>query len=125
MTGRVFLFRGTISASILGRADRGQGMIKVLVVDDQVLVRAGLAALLRSAGLQVVGEAADGEQAVRMAADLEPEVVLMDISMPRMDGITAMERILATAQGAPPKVLILTTFLAAVRGGSACGRRPR
>jgi DNA-binding NarL/FixJ family response regulator len=85
-------------------------MTKVLVVDDQVLIRAGLAALLRAAGLEVVGEAADGEEAVRLAAELRPEVILMDISMPRVDGITAMERILASAPGTPPKVLILTTF---------------
>lgn len=85
-------------------------MIKVLVADDQVLIRAGLAALLRAAKLDVVGEAADGEQAVRMTAVLRPEVVLMDIRMPVMSGIAAMERILAAAGGAPPKVLILTTF---------------
>ncbi|NJP92523.1 response regulator transcription factor [Nonomuraea sp. FMUSA5-5] len=85
-------------------------MIKVLVVDDQVLIRAGLAALLRAAGLDVVGEAVDGEEAVRLAAERAPEVILMDISMPRLDGITAMERILAAAKGMPPKVLILTTF---------------
>ncbi|WP_049577033.1 response regulator [Nonomuraea sp. SBT364] len=85
-------------------------MIKVLVVDDQVLIRAGLAALLRAAGLEVVGEAADGEEAVGLAAELAPEVILMDIRMPGMNGITAMELILAAARGTPPKVLILTTF---------------
>ncbi|MEU6712209.1 response regulator transcription factor [Nonomuraea sp. NPDC046802] len=85
-------------------------MIKVLVVDDQVLIRAGLAAMLRASGLDVVGEAADGEEAVRLAADLRPEVVLMDIRMPGMNGIAAMERILADAGGTPPKVLILSTF---------------
>ncbi|MCA2221857.1 response regulator [Nonomuraea aurantiaca] len=85
-------------------------MIRVLVVDDQVLIRAGLAALLRAAGLEVVGEAADGEEAVRLAAEVKPEVILMDIRMPGINGITATERILAAAEGAPPKVLILTTF---------------
>ncbi|WP_433510785.1 response regulator [Nonomuraea sp. CA-143628] len=85
-------------------------MIRVLVVDDQVLIRAGLAALLRAAGLEVVGEAADGEEAVRLAATVKPEVILMDIRMPGINGITATERILAAAEGAPPKVLILTTF---------------
>ncbi|MEV0345134.1 response regulator transcription factor [Nonomuraea sp. NPDC050680] len=85
-------------------------MIRVLVVDDQVLIRAGLGALLRAAGLEVVGEAADGEEAVRLAAAVKPEVILMDIRMPGINGITATERILAAAEGAPPKVLILTTF---------------
>jgi DNA-binding NarL/FixJ family response regulator len=85
-------------------------MIRVLVVDDQVLIRAGLAALLRAAGLEVVGEAADGEEAVRMAAAVEPDVILMDIRMPGISGITATERILAAAESPPPKVLILTTF---------------
>ncbi|MFC6079868.1 response regulator [Sphaerisporangium aureirubrum] len=85
-------------------------MIKVLVVDDQVLIRAGLAALLRASGLEVVGEAADGEQAVRLAADLGPDVILMDIRMPGVNGIAATERILSAATGPPPKVLILTTF---------------
>jgi DNA-binding NarL/FixJ family response regulator len=84
-------------------------MISVLVVDDQVLIRAGLAALLRAAGLTVVGEAEDGEEAVRLAATLKPDVVLMDIRMPGMDGLTATEQILAAAEP-PPKVLILTTF---------------
>ncbi|GGQ22335.1 response regulator [Streptosporangium pseudovulgare] len=84
-------------------------MTKVLVVDDQVLIRAGLAALLRASGLEVVGEAADGEEAMRMTATLKPDVILMDIRMPRMDGLTAMEHILATGKN-PPKVLVLTTF---------------
>ncbi|MEU6717350.1 response regulator transcription factor [Nonomuraea sp. NPDC046802] len=85
-------------------------MISVLVVDDQVLIRAGLAALLRAAGFTVVGEAADGEEAVRQAAEVKPDVVLMDIRMPGMDGIRATERILSTAEPPAPKVLILTTF---------------
>ncbi|GGP13173.1 response regulator transcription factor [Nonomuraea glycinis] len=85
-------------------------MISVLVVDDQVLIRAGLAALLRAAGLTVVGEAEDGEEAVRLAATLKPDVVLMDIRMPGMDGLNATEQILAAAEPPAPKVLILTTF---------------
>ncbi|MFI6320488.1 response regulator [Nonomuraea sp. NPDC050556] len=83
-------------------------MITVLVVDDQVLIRAGLAALVRTApDLDVVGEAADGSEAVRLAEQFAPDVILMDVRMPGMDGITATERILA--RGAS-KVLILTTF---------------
>ncbi|MET8154804.1 response regulator transcription factor [Sphaerisporangium sp. NPDC005289] len=87
-------------------------MIKVLVVDDQILVRAGLAALIRAMPeLDVVGEAATGEDAVRLAAARRPDVILMDIRMPGMSGVTATERILAApADGRPPKVVILTTF---------------
>ncbi|MFI6504054.1 response regulator [Nonomuraea typhae] len=102
-------------------------MIKVLVADDQTLIRAGLAALIRAApGLQVVAEADDGEQAVRLAATTRPHVILMDIRMPTMDGITATQHILAAAEPPPPQVLILTTFdidayvYQALRAG-ACG----
>ncbi|MEO3802037.1 response regulator transcription factor [Nonomuraea sp. B1E8] len=84
-------------------------MISVLVVDDQVLIRAGLAALLRVAGLHVVGEAADGEEAVRLAASVKPDVILMDIRMPGMNGLRAAELILAAEQPVP-KILVLTTF---------------
>ncbi|MBN6053321.1 response regulator transcription factor, partial [Nonomuraea sp. RK-328] len=86
-------------------------MVTVLVVDDQVLIRAGLAALIRAApGLDVVGEAATGEEAVELAASLRPDVVLMDIRMPGMNGLAATERILAAAGDQAPRVLILTTF---------------
>ncbi|MBG0812661.1 response regulator transcription factor [Planomonospora sp. ID82291] len=86
-------------------------MVTVLVVDDQVLIRAGLAALIRAApGLEVVGEAATGEEAVDLAAELRPDVVLMDIRLPGISGITATERILAAGGSPVPKVLILTTF---------------
>ncbi|MEU6742163.1 response regulator transcription factor [Streptosporangium sandarakinum] len=102
-------------------------MTSVLVVDDQILIRAGLAALLRAApGLEVVGEAADGEEAVRLAADTLPDIVLMDIRMPRLDGIEATRRILAQGRPSPPKVVMLTTFdldeyvFAALSAG-ACG----
>ncbi len=65
-------------------------MIRVLLADDQALVRAGFRALLDAQdGIEVVGEAADGEQAVRRAAELRPEVVLMDIRMPGTDGLAA------------------------------------
>ncbi|MFD9301508.1 response regulator [Streptomyces sp. NPDC060048] len=87
-------------------------MLRVLVVDDQFLIRSGLTALLTAApGYEVVGEAEDGEAAVRLAAQTRPDVVLMDIRMPGTDGLTATERILAAAEpGARPKVLVLTTF---------------
>ncbi|MBT2545371.1 response regulator transcription factor [Streptomyces sp. ISL-44] len=92
-------------------------MPSVLVVDDQFLIRSGLTALLTAApGYEVVGEAADGEEAVRLAAETRPDVVLMDIRMPGTDGIAATERILAARGDGPdgpdggPKVLVLTTF---------------
>ncbi|MFJ8081861.1 response regulator [Streptomyces sp. NPDC096205] len=102
-------------------------MIRVLVVDDQFLVRSGLVALLRAApGMEVVGEAADGPEAVSLAAKTRPDVVLMDIRLPGMTGIEATERILAEAAEPAPRVLILTTFdldeyvYDALRAG-ACG----
>ncbi|MET9773475.1 response regulator transcription factor [Streptomyces sp. NPDC006367] len=83
----------------------------MLVVDDQFLVRTGLATLLRAApGMEVVGEASDGAQAVALAAATRPDVVLMDIRMPGMTGIEATERILAEAVDPAPRVLVLTTF---------------
>ncbi|MFC4585794.1 response regulator [Sphaerisporangium corydalis] len=86
-------------------------MTKVLVVDDQILVRAGLAALIRAMPeLEVVGEAATGEEAVRLAASARPDVILMDIRMPGMSGVAATERILAESAEPRPKVVILTTF---------------
>ncbi|MGW4638016.1 response regulator [Sphaerisporangium sp. NPDC004334] len=85
--------------------------VKVAVVDDQILVRAGLAALLRAApGIDVVGEAGSGEEAIRLATTQRPDVMLMDIRMPGMSGITATERILTTCGENTPKVIILTTF---------------
>ncbi len=85
--------------------------IRLLVVDDQFLVRSGLAALLRAApGMEVVGEASDGAEAVALAARTRPDVVLMDIRMPGMTGIQATERILAEAVDPAPRVLVLTTF---------------
>jgi len=80
-----------------------------MVVDDQVMVRAGLAAIVGSQeDLEVVGEAGDGAGALDLAARVEPDVVLMDIRMPGMDGLTATARL--TAGDRPPRVIVLTTF---------------
>ncbi|MCP3771102.1 MULTISPECIES: response regulator [Streptomyces] len=85
-------------------------MIRVLLTDDQPLVRHGLRVLIADhPGLEVAGEAANGEEAVRLADQLAPDVVVMDIRMPGMNGIEATRRITADP-GTPPKVLILTTF---------------
>lgn len=84
-------------------------MITVLLVDDQRLVRAGLRMLIEStADLRVVGEAANGVEAIRLTAELSPDLVLMDLRMPGLDGVAATERI--TASGARAKILVLTTF---------------
>ena len=84
-------------------------MIRTLVADDQALVRGGLRAMLEAhADIDVVGEAADGAEAVEQGRLRHPDVVLMDIRMPRMDGIEATRQLLAAPH--PPRVLILTTF---------------
>lgn len=85
---------------------------RVLVADDQALIRGGLVALLAAApGFEPVGEASDGREAVELAASLRPDIVLMDIRMPVMDGLEATRQILAAADPAdPPRVVILTTF---------------
>jgi DNA-binding NarL/FixJ family response regulator len=84
-------------------------VIRVLVVDDQVLVRSGLVAILDAQDdLEVVGEADDGAAAVERASELEPDVVVMDIRMPDVDGIEATRRL--AASGSPARVLVLTTF---------------
>jgi DNA-binding NarL/FixJ family response regulator len=80
--------------------------IRVLLVEDHALFRRGLRELLETAGLNVVGEAADGVNAVRLARELSPDVVIMDLHMPRMDGIDATSEI-ASAEKAPV-VLVLT-----------------
>jgi len=96
--------------------------IRVLLVDDHALVRAGLAALLNTAeGMRVVGEAADGAAALEAADELAPTVVLMDLSMPVMDGITATRELVARRPGTA--VVVLTSFSehARVRGAIDAG----
>ena len=85
-------------------------MIRVVLADDQELVRAGFRVLIESASdVEVVGEASDGEGAVRVVAQEHPDVVLMDVRMPGMNGIEATRRI-RELEGPGPRVLILTTF---------------
>jgi DNA-binding NarL/FixJ family response regulator len=86
--------------------------VRCLIADDQAMVREGFAAVLTAQpGLQVVGQAADGADAVRQAQHLHPDVVLMDVRMPVMDGLAATRQILRAAAGPQrPRVLMLTTF---------------
>jgi DNA-binding NarL/FixJ family response regulator len=98
-------------------------MTRVVVVDDQELVRTGFAMILEKAGLEVVGQGADGEEGVTLALEHRPDVVLMDVRMPGVDGIEATRRI--TAEAESPRVLVLTTFdldeyvFAAVEAGAS------
>src|SRR5215813_12722703 len=86
-------------------------MTSVLLADDQALVRAGFRALLEAQpDLEVVGEAADGESAVRLAVERQPDVVLMDIRMPGVDGLEATRRIVADPRLSGVRVIVLTTF---------------
>jgi DNA-binding NarL/FixJ family response regulator len=83
--------------------------VRVLVADDDALLRAGVAVILGTAeGIEVAGEAADGLRAVELCRSLEPDVVLMDVRMPGVDGIEATQRIIGA--GLPTRVLVLTTF---------------
>jgi DNA-binding NarL/FixJ family response regulator len=102
--------------------------IRVLLVDDDALVRAGLSMMLNGAGdLVIVGEASDGDQVPAAVAKHRPHVVLMDLRMPRVDGITATRRLRSVPSSAPqpPEVIVLTTFdadenvLGALRAGAS------
>jgi DNA-binding NarL/FixJ family response regulator len=101
--------------------------IRVLLVDDDALVRAGLSMMLNGAGdLVIVGEASDGDQVPAAVAKHRPDVVLMDLRMPRVDGITATRRLRSVPSSAPPpEVIVLTTFdadenvLGALRAGAS------
>ena len=99
-------------------------MIRVLIADDQALVRGGFRMILESRDdLDVVGEAADGAEAVALTASLDPDVVLMDVRMPGVDGLEATRRIVSS--GSPARVLVLTTYdvddsvYAALRAGAS------
>jgi DNA-binding NarL/FixJ family response regulator len=101
-------------------------VIRVLVVDDQDLIRAGLAALIQATpDMEVAGQAADGNTAAALAGSLVPDVILMDIGIPGIDGVTATERILAQAGDPRPRILILTILdtdeyvYAALRAGAS------
>jgi DNA-binding NarL/FixJ family response regulator len=83
--------------------------IRVLIADDQALVRNGFRLIVETRpDLEVVGEAEDGAEAVRLAAELNPDVILMDVRMPNLDGIQATQRIVAAEN--PARILVLTTF---------------
>src|SRR4051812_16257576 len=101
-------------------------MIRVLLADDQALVRQGFRVLLQTAGdIEVLGEAADGQQALDLTRRLRPDVVLMDIRMPVLDGLGATRAISADPDLAETRILILTTFdddtyvFEALRAGAA------
>ncbi|HTJ34290.1 MAG TPA: response regulator transcription factor [Dactylosporangium sp.] len=102
----------------------GDRPLRVVVADDQALVRTGFAMILAADGIEVVAEAGDGAEAIEAVRRTRPDVVLMDIRMPTMDGLEATRRILADHPD-PPRILVLTTFdldryvYAALRAGAS------
>ena len=102
---------------------RGKMSERILVVDDHPLTRDALASLLAQGGFDVVGQAADGAEALQLAHDLQPDLVLLDLSMPGLDGLAALPRLRAAAPAC--EVVVLTAsgteedLLAAIRGGAA------
>ena len=97
--------------------------IRVMIVDDHPVVRNGLSGMFAGDdGFEVVGEASDGSEAVRRVAGLRPDVILMDLRMPEMDGVSAIAAL--TAAGVPARILVLTTYdtdsdvLAAIEAGA-------
>jgi DNA-binding NarL/FixJ family response regulator len=103
--------------------DKGYVTDRVLIVDDHPLTREALSALLEQHGFDVVGQASSGEEAIGRAGELRPEIVLLDLSMPGMDGLEALPRLRAAAPGC--EVVVLTAsgteenLLGAIRGGAA------
>ncbi|MEO7803344.1 MAG: response regulator transcription factor, partial [Actinomycetota bacterium] len=102
---------------------RAQDVIRIILVDDQALIRSGFRLILEGEDdFEVVGEASDGEEAAVLARRLKPDVALMDIRMPRLDGVEATKRVVAETE---TRVLILTTFdldeyvFSAVRAGAS------
>src|SRR5437588_11923949 len=100
--------------------------IRVLLADDQAMVRTGFAMILEAQpDIEIVGEADDGERAIADAARLHPDVIVMDIRMPKLDGVSAT-RVVVTQGETPPRVLLVTTFdldqyvFDALRAGASC-----